>query len=246
MNEIDYRKKHRIQLIFNIILAIGLITCIFLIIFLNNTSSPLSPSEIFESAQYSVVELRSQLDSKVVSYGSAVFIEDDGTLVSNAHMVTYKEAGTYHLYEKYDIRFSYEKEYRSVSLVKYDLEQDISILMLNDLSDVKFRAINTADSSIIKSGDKVYAVGNALNHGIGITQGIVSLPQVNIEIEDNVRNVIQCDLIINEGNSGGALLNEDGALIGITTFRLKDSLGNVIYGVAFSIPINLVMEFLTK
>ncbi|UKI50761.1 MAG: S1C family serine protease [Clostridium sp.] len=73
----------------------------------------------------------------------------------------------------------------------------------------------------ISSGDKVYAIGNGMNHGIGINEGIISLPQVNIEYENNVRNVIQCDLIINEGNSGGALLDSKGRLIGITTFRLK-------------------------
>ena len=50
--------------------------------------------------------------------------------------------------------------------------------------------------------------------------------------------------MINEGNSGGALLNEKGDLIGITTFRLKDSSYNVIYGMAFAIPINTVLSYL--
>lgn len=85
-----------------------------------------------------------------------------------------------------------------------------------------------------------------MNHGIGITEGVVSLPQINIEYEDTIRNVIQCDLIINEGNSGGALLDERGRLIGITTFRLKDNMGNIIYGVAFCIPINMVIDYLNQ
>lgn len=85
-----------------------------------------------------------------------------------------------------------------------------------------------------------------MNHSIGITQGLVSLPQVNINYEDNNRNVIQCDLIINEGKSGGALLDEKGRLIGSTTFRLRDSLGNIIYGIAFCIPINTVLDYLNQ
>lgn len=62
----------------------------------------------------------------------------------------------------------------------------------------------------------------------------------------NERNVIQCDLIINEGNSGGALLDSKGRLIGITTFRLKDYSGNVIYGIAFCIPIRDVIDYLNS
>lgn len=52
------------------------------------------------------------------------------------------------------------------------------------------------------------------------------------------------DLIINDGNSGGALLNEYGELIGITTFRIKDSTGNPVYGIAFSVPINVAIAYL--
>jgi S1-C subfamily serine protease len=84
-----------------------------------------------------------------------------------------------------------------------------------------------------------------MNHGVSITQGIVSLPQINIEYDGKTHNAIQCDLTINEGNSGGALLDERVKLIGITTFRIKDQLGNPIYGVAFCIPVNQVTAFLS-
>lgn len=206
------------------------------------TKTPTS-QEIFARSQSSVVELKSQAGEDIVTYGSAVFIDNNGTLVSNAHMVAYKKSGVYKEFELFEIRFSFETEYRSVSLVKYDLTQDISILKIDDLSNINFNAIAIEDSSKIESGDKVYAVGNGMNHGIGIAQGLVCLPQVNIDYEENIRNVIQCDLVINEGNSGGALLDESGRLIGITTFRLKDNSGNIIYGIAFSIPINTVLNY---
>ena len=114
---------------------------------------------------------------------------------------------------------------------------------MNSLENVTFRKINLGDSNKISSGDIVYAIGNGMNHGIGITKGIISVPEVKIEYEDNIRDVIQADVIINEGNSGGALLNENGALIGITTFRLKDNNANTIYGIAFCIPINIVLNY---
>lgn len=129
-------------------------------------------------------------------------------------------------------------------MIKYDLSQDISILKLDSTWNVNLKGIKIKDSTKISSGDKVYAVGNGMNHGIGITQGLISLPQVNINYEENIRSVIQCDLIINGGNSGGALLDERGKLIGITTFRLKDNLGNIIYGIAFCIPINIVLDYM--
>ena len=56
----------------------------------------------------------------------------------------------------------------------------------------------------IEQGEKIYAVGNALNHGIGITEGIISIPYINIEANDNNMLVIQCDIVIANGSSGGA------------------------------------------
>lgn len=199
--------------------------------------------EVYSNSKYSVVELKSQTGEDIISYGSAVVIDKDGILVSNAHMVAYKKSGIYQEFESFQIRFCFETEYRKVSLLKYDLTQDISFLKLEDIDNVPFKPIKIKDNKHISSGDKVYAIGNGMNHGVGITQGIVSLPEVNIEYEETIRNVIQCDLIINEGNSGGALLDERGNLIGITTFRLKDNYGNVIYGIAFCIPLNIVMDF---
>lgn len=82
--------------------------------------------------------------------------------------------------------------------------------------------------------------------GVGITEGIISLPEVNIVYEKVNRKVIQCDLTINDGNSGGALLNGEASLIGLTTFRLKDNSCNVIYGITFCIPIDLVITYLNS
>jgi S1-C subfamily serine protease len=199
--------------------------------------------EVFHNSQSYVVELKSQTGETVVSYGSAILIDGDGTFISNAHMVAYKQMGVYNEFENYDIRFSFETEYRRVNLIKYDIDKDIAVLKLVDCSNIKLKPAKPYDSSKIKSGDKVYAVGNGMNHGIGISRGIVSIPQVNIEYDEKIRGVIQCDLTINEGNSGGALLDERGRLIGITTFRIKDNLGVPIYGVAFCIPINVVMNY---
>mgnify|MGYP002748688131 CR=1 FL=1 len=92
--------------------------------------------------------------------------------------------------------------------------------------------------------DEVFAIGNLSNYGIGITKGHVSVPKINIIVDGNKKEVIQCDITIVSGSSGGALVNRNGKLIGITTFRTKDNLGNVIHGIGYVIPINRVLEYI--
>ena len=82
------------------------------------------------------------------------------------------------------------------------------------------------------------------NYGLSLTSGIVAIPHVNVTYNQSKRNVIQCDLTISDGNSGGALINDKGELVGITTFRLKDQSNNIIYGISYCIPINVVMKYI--
>lgn len=231
--------KNKSFLIIGILSLALIVLSIFSIV---NSTKP-NAKKVFKEARYSVVELKSSVDEDTISYGSAVFISNDGVLVTNAHMVTYKKSNNYIEFNNYEIRFSFENDFKKVSLLKYDVNLDIAFLKLDSLENVKFKKIKLGNSNKISSGDIVYAIGNGMNHGLGITKGIISIPEVKIEYENNIRDVIQADLIINEGNSGGALLDENGALIGITTFRLKDKNANIIYGIAFSIPIHIVIDY---
>jgi len=81
---------------------------------------------------------------------------------------------------------------------------------------------------------EIYA--NAIN-------GIISQRELIVNADGKTITAIQCALNITDGNSGGALLNANGELIGITTFRLKDTAGNVIYGTSFAIPTSVVIDF---
>ena len=115
---------------------------------------------------------------------------------------------------------------------------------MSDTAGLDLKPVKTGNSESLKAGEEVYAVGNASNYGIGIFKGIVSIPLINVVLDGVTRSVIQSDLTIAAGNSGGALLNARGELVGITTFRTKDNSGNVIYGIVYSIPINIVLEFI--
>ena len=72
----------------------------------------------------------------------------------------------------------------------------------------------------------------------------MAVSHINVTYNETTRNVIQCDLTISDGNSGGALVDSKGKLIGLTTFRLKDQSNNIIYGISYCIPINTVMEYI--
>ena len=88
----------------------------------------------------------------------------------------------------------------------------------------------------------MYTVGNTSNQGISIASGIISNSSVLVNIGSFSMNMIVTDAFFAEGNSGGALLNEEGELLGITTLRLKDKYGNIIYGIGYVIPIKVVID----
>jgi len=202
----------------------------------------ISTGDIFINSMESVVEIKAETESVGTSYGTAIAINNDGTFVTNAHVITYKQLGEYYEFEEISIRFIDEEDFRQVSVIKYDLDLDIAVLKIN--ADVQVKAIKIGDDTKLQFGDNVYALGNMSNYGLSITAGSVSMPHVNVSYNENVRNVIQCDLTISDGNSGGALLNKNAELVGITTFRLKDQSNNIIYGIAYCIPINTIVEYI--
>ena len=193
-------------------------------------------NHIYRDTYKSIVEVKACND-KGCSYGSGVIISDDGKIISNNHVITYQDE----ILSDISIRLSYRDDYYEVQVIKTDVELDLALLKVecDDLSAIKFAKDNSYDY-----GDKVYAIGNSNNRGIGINEGIISNPKMNVISEATNREVIEANIVINEGNSGGALVNEKGKLIGITTFRMKDSSNNVIYGVAYSIPINQINAFI--
>lgn len=208
-------------------------------------SKPIA-EEVYKNNLQSIVELKASSEDVGDSYGTAVFIDNDGTLVTNAHVVTYKKLDITYEFEILSIRFAAEKEYREVELVKFDESLDIAVLKLKDFNNANFKSVKIGRSDKLKSGQKVYAMGNSINYGISISEGIIGIPLIEVIYEKKARMAIQCSLNITEGNSGGALLDEKGALVGITTFRIKDSKGNVVYGLAYSVPINLVCDYVSQ
>lgn len=224
-----------------IIIAIIFTTFILFYFLLFKTKTT---EEIFTDSINSIVELKSSSDYGD-SFGTAVIIDSSGRLITNAHVVTYIHKGELTASDVIKIRFASDNKYYSVKLLKYDTDVDLALLEFNHTPD-NIKSMPIGKVNALHYGDDVYSIGNSMNYGISITKGIISIPHIIIEYEGKKREVIQADITISSGNSGGALLNSHGQLIGITSFRTNDSSGNIVYGLGYSIPINKVQNFLNS
>jgi serine protease Do len=159
--------------------------------------------------------------------GSGVIVSADGYIITNNHVVEGAD----------DVKVSIGESIQrhDATVVGTDELADIAVLKIEatDLSPATL-----GDSDQLKTGDTVLALGNPFGVGLSVSSGIVSaLSRGNLGIEQ-IEDFIQTDAAINTGNSGGALIDSAGRVIGINTAILSRSGG--FAGVGFAIPINLV------
>lgn len=169
-----------------------------------------------------------QQQQKFAALGSGVIIDAaKGYVVTNNHVV---DNAT-----KIQVSLSDGRKF-DAKVVGKDPRSDIALLQLQDPKNLT--AIKMADSDALRVGDYTVAIGNPYGLGETVTSGIVSaLGRSGLNIE-NYENFIQTDAAINRGNSGGALVNLNGELIGINTAILAPDGGNI--GIGFAIPSNMV------
>lgn len=160
------------------------------------------------------------------SFASAVIIDPDGYLVTNYHVVA---AAASLRVQLSDGRIA-EPE-----IVGVDVETDLALLRIDETG---LPAIPLGSSSSVRIGDIVLAIGNPYGLSKSVTQGIVSATGRGLLNLTTFENFIQTDAAINAGNSGGALINTNGELIGINTAVLAQDVGTE--GIGFAIPVDLV------
>ncbi|MBC8952651.1 serine endoprotease DegQ [Xenorhabdus sp. PB62.4] len=159
--------------------------------------------------------------------GSGVIIDaNKGYVLTNSHVIENAN--------KIRVQLNDGREY-SAKLVGRDPQTDIALLELKDAKNLT--AIKFADSDQLRVGDYAVAIGNPFGLGQTVTSGIISaLGRSGLNLE-GLENFIQTDASINRGNSGGALINLKGELIGINTAIIAPGGGNV--GIGFAIPSNM-------
>jgi len=174
---------------------------------------------------------------RLASMGSGVIVTAGGRILTNAHVVNGAD----------DIKVTVQDgtDYEA-KVVGIDPKADLAVLQLKGKVPA-LKPLTFGDSSQLRLGEVVLAVGNPFGVGKSVTMGIVSAKgRGNMEIEE-YEDFIQTDAAINPGNSGGALVNLRGELVGINTAIASRSGG--YQGIGFSIPANMVrpiMEMLVK
>lgn len=207
------------------------------------------PSIVGIKVEYNVNSLismfgRQTQSSTATATGSGIIISDDGYILTNNHIVATSSSESY--YEVSDATkvtvtlFNDETEYEA-KIIGKDEQTDLAVIKIEKtgLSKAEF-----ADSDSIKVGEFAMAVGNPLGMQSSITCGVVSA--VNREVTDSdgkTFKLIQTDAAINSGNSGGALVNSQGKVIGINTLKLS---GTGIEGMGFAIPINSTTDITSQ
>lgn len=172
-----------------------------------------------------------------IGVGSGVIISTDGYIITNHHVVQGirgREA------DEIRVQLSDGAEYQAV-LIGSDEKTDVAVLKI-EAKDA-LHAITLADSDKLRVGDVVFAIGNPLDVGLTATQGIVSATGRNsygILGPGAYEDFIQTDAAINMGNSGGALIDAWGRLIGINTAIVSRSGGSI--GIGFAIPLNMALN----
>ncbi|MBI5771330.1 MAG: Do family serine endopeptidase [Verrucomicrobia bacterium] len=175
-------------------------------------------------------------ESKQEGMGSGVIVTADGYILTNNHVVEGAD--------ELKVSLTDDREFLA-KVIGTDPKTDVAVIKIDA---EKLPTVTLADSEKLRVGDVVFAVGNPLNVGQTVTMGIVSAKGRNkVHILDEVQgyeNFIQTDAAINMGNSGGALIDAKGRLVGINAAILSPSRGNI--GIGFAIPINLAASIMNS
>lgn len=158
------------------------------------------------------------------SLGSGFAVGKD-CIITNAHVIGNEEDVTILTYggEEYD-----------AYVIGIDEKQDIAVL---GVSGVEFPCLEVVDISSMNTGDDVYAIGAPKSMAYTLTKGVISAKEREVGLD----TYIQIDAAINEGNSGGPLLNDSGQVIGVNTLKMSDS-----EGIGLAIPIDRVFEYINE
>lgn len=203
-------------------------------------ASKVRPSIVGIEVEYSVNSIFYRNKSTATAAGSGIIISEDGYILTNNHIVN--SSSTSYYYElgkanKVTVTLYNDSTKYDATIVGTDSQTDLAVIKIEKNG---LKAAELGDSDAVQVGEFAMAIGNPLGLTDSVTAGIVSA--VNREVSDQDGNsyvAIQTDASINSGNSGGALVNSKGQVIGVNTLKLS---GTGVEGVGFAIPINSTKE----
>lgn len=170
---------------------------------------------------------------KVSSLGSGFVIDPSGLIVTNNHVIEGAD--------EIIVNFTDGSKLKVIKILGHDPETDLALLQVKPRKPLK--AATFGDSSILRVGDWVMAIGNPFGLGGSLTVGVVSAVKRDINAGP-YDNFIQTDAAINRGNSGGPLFNMDGQVVGVNTAIISPTGGSI--GIGFAVPSNTAVRVLNQ
>lgn len=205
------------------------------------TGKLMTPAEVYATNVNSTVGITTSVTTNFWGYqstsaasGSGFIISDDGYILTNFHVIEDSSSISVSMYngDSYD-----------ATLIGYDEGNDIAVLKINAEG---LAPVILGDSNNLNVGDSVLAIGNPLGElTFTLTSGAISAKDREVTFSNNTTmNLLQTDCAINSGNSGGALFNLYGEVIGVTNAKYGSSSGSgaSIDNIGFAIPINSIMK----
>lgn len=166
------------------------------------------------------------------SIGTGVIMTADGYIITNAHVIS----GGKDCWIALDTGYTYDAK-----LVGYSKERELAVLKAVDAADLP--AASFGDSDLCRVGDTVYAIGNPLGVELRgtLTDGIISAINRDVQVDGRVMTLLQTTAALNNGNSGGPLINEYGQVVGINTLKMSGNgseMEATVEGLGFAVPIS--------
>ncbi|MDD4316525.1 MAG: trypsin-like peptidase domain-containing protein [Clostridia bacterium] len=194
----------------------------------------------------SVIEIHASIEGGEGGLSSGIIISADGYILTNAHCVSYEteeEVPQTLLYDEIlGIFRDSEVEY-SLEVVHYDLTKDLAVVKFTE-APAGLVAVTIGDSNALSIGDTSIVIGNAIGFGITASSGIIAdtVQDYDVEYMEGIVEAVRTDSPVNPGNSGGALFNGLGQLIGVVTFKIAPS--SLYEGLGFGISSNFAKAYI--
>ena len=187
-------------------------------------------------------------EKEVTMTGTGIIMSEEGYIITNAHVI-YDNSSDTHLGLAKKVQILLNENYYEgtredntldAEIVGYDVAEDIAVLKVN--TDIKLTVAEFGDSSDLRVGELVVAIGNPLGFDYfgSVTTGIVSALDREVTINETTMKLIQTDTAINSGNSGGPLINSYGQVIGINSSKISSNYYSSasVEGLCFAIPMS--------
>ena len=217
---------------------------------MSSTGTALTPVEIYQKYSAGVVEVFStfpagqsqsplgQSSGPVQGLGSGFVVSADGHILTNAHVVENNGQRATTVSVVFKTADGKDSTKVPATIVGVDETSDVALLKIDPAKAPALLPLTLGDSDAVQVGEPVVAIGNPLGYDFTVTSGIVSATDRNLQSPNGsvIPNGIQTDAAINEGNSGGPLINAAGEVIGINEQIASQSGGN--QGLGFAVPIN--------